>query len=472
VEVENLTRNILDCPKEKLVDTNPYSDYVPRKGSEFQFSVITPIVGGGAVAGKSDSITPIRVSGIRGHLRFWWRVARGIECKSIKELREREGEIWGAADWPSPVLIEVEQPIKKLNNRNPPDHGFPKYGPQAYALFSAKDESILEEGFCFNLKVRWLKLEKLQMLRNKENEELEHQNKEPKARFIRDIGTDVEEALKAWANFGGIGTRTRRGCGALFCDQLAIKSVNEIKRFRFRALFNDNCDKNDPINAWSVSVGAIMSFRQLRGGPHDKKIEKFNKFKKIKEIKTIKGIPGRSYWPEPDTIRKITGCALKPPNLNDADHSIPLTPVGYFPRAELGLPIVFHFADGPNRKPAVKSLDPPDVMLIPTKPDGKDGTRMASPVITRPIKLATGESIALVVILNSQISYPLRLIGNSPQLPYDINQKMIRDTALANYPNSPLGPSAVGKAARSSDGSALEGFINFAEDEKHFVEVM
>jgi hypothetical protein len=111
-------------------------------------------------------------------------------------------------------------------------------------------------------------------------------------------------------------------------------------------------------------------------------------------------------------------------------------------------------------------------MLIPITPNGKDGTRMASPVITRPLKLATGEAIAMIVVLNSQIVPPLRLVGKGPNLPFDISQDKIRNIALASYHKSPLGPSISKGVARSPKGSALEAFIIFAKDESHFVEVI
>ena len=441
----------------------------PHPGSEtkiYEVQVITPIFGGGAEAGVNDPVTLIRPSSIRGHLRFWWRATRGAKCKTVAELRQREGEIWGSVDNPSPVTIEVEKlSIGVPKKRSYPDYGFPdKFGPEAYALFSAKENNsdIICEGFSFSLIVRWLKHDKLQRIREKENEELLRLNKPTKEKYIDDIGPDVDEALRVWINFGGIGGRTRRGCGALFNEQLAIKSIEDLHGYSFGLLYK--LGSEDSLDAWSQSVQTIKDFRQsFRGPKHKKQIHT------RRGVRTISAF-GRSYWPEPDSIRKITGCALKPPNINNFDHSIPQTPTKFFPRAELGLPILFHFADGPGKKPAMSNLDPPDVMLVPIAPDGKDGTRMASPVITRPLKLATGKHIAMIVILNSQNLPQLRLVGNSPNLPYDIMQYKIINTALTSYHKSPLGPPRSKKVARSPRGSALEAFISFAKDEKQFKE--
>ena len=52
----------------------------------FKINVITPLLGGGAVAKQPDPITPIRVSSVLGHLRFWWRATAGRRYKTIDQL--------------------------------------------------------------------------------------------------------------------------------------------------------------------------------------------------------------------------------------------------------------------------------------------------------------------------------------------------------------------------------------------------
>ncbi|VVB63949.1 RAMP superfamily protein [uncultured archaeon] len=451
----------LNCPKKPL-NVEPYPDSVTK---EYEIQVITPLFGGGVEAGENDPITLVRPSSIRGHLRFWWRVTRGARCKSIPELLQRESEIWGSVNNPSSVVIEVNKiNTKETSRRSPPDYGFSdRLGPELYALFSAKKE-ICSEGFSFVLTIRWLQHKKLQQMRDGENKELENSNAWPKAKFIDDIGPDVKEALQAWVNFGGIGGRTRRGCGALFCKQLAIDSIAEFNRYPFNILYKSSF--SDPLRAWSESVRVIKNFRQsFRGLKHDKIIPTRRGSKTIRVF-------GRSYWPEPDSIRKITGCSLKKPNKNNFDHSIPQTPTDFFPRAELGLPIIFHFADGPGKNSALSNIDPPDVTLIPVTSNGKDGTRMASPAITRPLRLATGEDIAVIIVLNSKPLPPLKLVGDGPNLPHDIAQNKIANSALASYPRSPMGPSAVTGEIHSKKGSALEAFINYAKDDEQFKEVL
>lgn len=469
-----MPRSMPKFPTNVPATINPHPDMVTRT---YKIEVITPLFGGGVEAGKVDPEHPIRESAIRGHLRFWWRVTRGLKYSSVDALRQRESEIWGSSTNPSPVIIEVEQPKEEsLQPRYPPNYEFSKYGPESYVLFSAKDKEvpICKENFSFTLHVYWLDHDTLKQQRRKENEELKRAHKEPKPDTIDDIGPDVEYALKTWVNFGGIGARTRRGCGALYCHELSLKTMDECKDYPFTVLFNNSAPHANPLQSWNKSVEAIRSFRQLRsGGSHTKIIPTH------KGTKVITVPASRSYWPEPDSIRKITGCALKPPNLNSSDHSVPVTPTVYFPRAEFGLPIIFHFADGPAKKMAASPvLDPPEVTLIPTrkgdKPDErKDGTRMASPVITRPLKLNAETCVSIIVILKFPDLPVLRLTGKLNSLPKDFDpKKVVRNKNLANYNNSPLGLPALGKIPRSEEGSALKAFIAFAQERPNNFEVV
>ncbi len=79
--------------------------------------------------------------------------------------------------------------------------------------------------------------------------------------------------------------------------------------------------------------------------------------------------PGRSYWPEADTIRKLT-------KKSKPSHKQPVTTVDAFPRAVFGMPIIFDFNDRTK-------TDPPKTTLLPVV-DGKKKGRLASALILRP----------------------------------------------------------------------------------------
>jgi hypothetical protein len=51
---------------------------------QYTIEIVTPMFGGGAKAGIVDEKMPIRVTEIRGHLRFWWRLLYGKNYSSLE----------------------------------------------------------------------------------------------------------------------------------------------------------------------------------------------------------------------------------------------------------------------------------------------------------------------------------------------------------------------------------------------------
>jgi hypothetical protein len=89
----------------------------------------------------------------------------------------------------------------------------------------------------------------------------------------------------------------------------------------FSALHIKDNGNSNAISAWKQSIQTLQTFRQGndigRNPGEDPKR------------------PGRSRWPEPETIRKITGS-------RDLKHQrMAAVPDDGFPRADLGLPIIF-----------------------------------------------------------------------------------------------------------------------------------
>ena len=81
-----------------------------------------------------------------------------------------------------------------------------------------------------------------------------------------------------------------------------------------------------------------------------------------------------------------------------------------FPARHLGMPIIFHFADSPGKTQSAKSfMDPKDAEVLPAMTDSagnvviengqpKSLSRMASPVITRPVCINGQWRPALIVL--------------------------------------------------------------------------
>jgi CRISPR-associated protein Cmr1 len=254
----------------------------------------------------------------------------------------------------------------------------------------------------------------------------------------------VEPALWAWVNFGGLGSRTRRGCGAIVCKNFAEKSCNELlaklKTFMgdpavvrewptLAAAFLVGREQNQSLDAWNEVIKHFQHFRQGTGLGRN--------------LGEQRNRPGRSRWPEPETIRRVTERRLR-------KHSrLTHIPDDAFPRAELGLPIVFHFQE---------QGDPPDTVLYPDNDSkGQKRERMASPLILKPLALTNGKFVPLIVRLNTLAlnGVDLRRGEQSLQLP---QTTVIRDPKLATYRDSPM-------QNRSPNGSAIEAFIAYAKSQ-------
>lgn len=460
----------IDMPK-KIIPNCPA---IPAKRTDrkqtlaYDIELVTPMFGGGAVAGTPDSTLPIRPTAIRGHLRMWWRLTLGQ--KLGLGMWRREEEVFGSTEFPSPLTVMVE-PLCKFQTVEP-TYG-ERFGPIAYALFSAVEnkQQVVREGGRFRMHISWLDTDMLNRQRATQNRALRAAKKKPLPDRIEDIGPDIEAAIAGWLAFGGLGARTRRGCGSVSCEQFDLSKLPAISADVFigpKAAF--------AMEAWKSAVEAYRFFRQTPRGPiHQKAI-------KTKDgTKTIR-VPGRSYWPEADSIRLITGCSLKsashsgassvPPDQNPHDHSTPIVPnsaLPSFPRALLGLPINFHFADGPGRHVSAKSnKDPKDVQILPVLLDvsGKKVRmdRMCSPVITRPLQVNREWHPAVIVF--------------KQDLPTGVGFELIGTNAMANGQDLaqpvPL-PQVVNHSLASvrpmkGKSSAIDAFISYLQSNQ-FVKV-
>jgi CRISPR-associated protein Cmr1 len=429
-EGDVLPRKIGDCPK-KPEKVNPHPGSETRT---YEIQVITPIFGGGVKAGENDPFTPIRPSSIRGHLRFWWRATRGARCTTVAELRQREGEIWGTTECPSQVILEaaiISQGTTYPCAHIPEGKNFARFKEShpGYALFpcqgNKKDGTPIAR--CTSKISFKLKLTNPQSLCQ-----------------------DVNAAVWAWTNFGGVGARTRRGCGALYCQELSPSDTSSIESWygsrlkSFDIVLNHTRGwptlpdsllvrgSSNVMQAWAEVVGIMQTFRQGQDVGRNPGASPNR--------------PGRSRWPEPETIRSAT-------SRRDPKHSrMPRIPNDAFPRAEFGLPIVFHFKD---------YGDPEDTELYPVV-NGEEKTRMSSPLILRPMVCRNSEVQQMILCLRASSSDEV-VLKKAPGSP---TFTKIRDPTLNSYPQSPLGSSKSGVPVRSPSGSAIEGFLAYATENK------
>ncbi len=321
------------CPKAAQAAWNNTPQSAPTQIT-ICCKLITPMYGGGVTAGEVDCKMPIRASALRGQLRFWWRLLKATSYPNSKALFKAECDLWGGISSTGPKASQVTLQIKGSPVRSR-DLIESKLGERLRNEFDyvlildrsrRENPMLLEEGYEFKLI-------------------LSFNSATPAAQKA-----EVKEALRWWLSFGGVGARTRRGLGAVeatSCNPV-LKPVSgkEVKAKGGRMVLRPAV--NNAVGAWRDAVKKLKEFRQ---GPR---------------VGRNPG-PGRSYWPEPDAIRRSsqTWAPQHPPqHLVDA-----------YPRAAFGLPIVFHFKD---------RGDPPDHTLKPDRPDRPDSDRMASPLILRP----------------------------------------------------------------------------------------
>ncbi len=360
----------------------------------FHLTVETPMVGGGVVAGEVDQERPIRVSSIRGHLRYWWRLLNWIDGNGT--MRQNEADVWGSIENRSEISVDItEMPTSVSLRRRDDNFGFAPFGSEAYALFSSRqnNQDIAREGFTFTLKLKY-----------------------PKR-----LKDDVRLALSAWIYFGGIGARTRRGCGTLSCQEKLV-DINEIlkKNSNIALWWRSNPEAN-ALSAWKNTVECYRQYRQSRTHPR-----------------------GRSKWPEPDSLRDMTGCRdPMHPNLQPPDM------LPSFPRASLGLPIIFHFAHGSNKPPRYSTAkDPYDVQILP-----ENSNRMSSPVITKAL-FYKGKWYQSVIILPHE---------------HALSMNITTDIRGGHFAIKPLNSNiyqTLAPMARATN--AISGFENFISATKGF----
>ncbi|MER3438526.1 MAG: type III-B CRISPR module RAMP protein Cmr1, partial [Chloroflexota bacterium] len=181
---------------------------------ELDLKVVTPMFGGSDTPGEVDPELPVRGSTIRGHLRFWWRACVAHRYATGEQLFASESELWGATSGSEglPAKIDVEVEIRHPGVAYPaesqpmsPQQWMRDDGYPAYALFPFQRQTSTNQppkrARCdveFTLRV-WLAA---------------HVKDDERGRLER----EARAAVWAWITFGGIGARTRRGCGTLWTD--------------------------------------------------------------------------------------------------------------------------------------------------------------------------------------------------------------------------------------------------------------
>ncbi|MGI6083251.1 MAG: type III-B CRISPR module RAMP protein Cmr1, partial [Limnochordia bacterium] len=255
-------RGIPTCPSKPV--TRPHAELVRK---ELQIKSLTPILGGGTTTSRLDRHSFVRGGTIRGLLRYWWRACR-VDT-SFKELTNSEQELFGAASQPGRLALSLGDvaatPVAR-NYRFPDVVRFPFMGKGAADI---NQESAM---ISFTLRLD----------------------------YPQQYEQEIEDALWAWSNFGGIGMRTRRGAGALVVSDYAPDSTGMLTE-RLKKLCQGASQSSWSILSPRVFYGPVSPDA---GSAWDSVTQKLFEFRQYPYGRVAQR--GRSRWPEADSIRRIT----------------------------------------------------------------------------------------------------------------------------------------------------------------------
>ncbi len=370
----------MECEEDRTLklrtpSSSPPSGHIPVTVNDnwhkLQVTTITPVYGGGVTAGEPDAELPVRASSIRGQLRFWWRLLH--RTHHGRALFTAERQLWGAMGQPNrDYASKVRLRVREVSNVRW----------EACARFSQGRDGRYRStpNFLHNIPPYAMFPGQGRLARDRRSIENDPADVLlPGLGFVLDVEcpsdrwSEVEQTLRWWASFGGLGTRTRRGLGSVRVAELTPVTPEEVVVVGGQ-LVQKRPTMGNPNAAWRIAVDALQKFRQdinLGRNPGQQPNR-----------------PGRSRWPEPDALRLITG---KTRVKADGVALTPQHPAGnVFPRARFGMPIIFHFQGERGDQQA----DPGDISLQPAHWD-----RMASPLILKAMALDAEQFAACALLL-------------------------------------------------------------------------
>jgi len=346
---------------------------------QLTIKTITPMFGGGAVE-REVGESPIRASSIRGHLRFWWRATTRLRYSSAEELYQIERNIWGDVENPSPVTLQVE--VTKPGEDVSPDvyRGNARLGPKAgYFLYPfAGSQNQVEASGRKNVEF---------VLR------VTYQSEFPSE-------PEVRRAIRAWLTVGGIGARTRRGCGAIVCDDNSWlpQSINDTNYFQSIMPQQESHNHFSSLSGGWVCVGPLVSNSEeawMNLGSFWSRFRKGHFTGKRPGYKPMDGCE----WSDHRTLK------------NGVQGSIALA------KPYLGLPIIYQKFD----------------QAFEGSLTSETTDRMSSPIILRPIKFADGTIRPMIVFLPGRNPTAIRIDGQKVDLEVPVTDPVL-NSLRATHP--------------------------------------
>lgn len=405
--------------------------------------LLTPIIGGGVRPMEPDRAQPVRVTALRGALRWWWRVLQPDEPERspqerLKRLRENERLLFGGVagkgegekdNVPSLVRVGVvvtQAPTlvpagyhKDIGGRLGPLPEWAIGRELGYALFplqlpraalmewsakhpgqAAPTQSVITS-LEFKLSVE---LDRVALRARCRARLGEQATEEQVTQDANRRAASVLAALRWWLHWGGVGARTRRGFGAV-----GLRGAAEVEN---GAGLIDAATLTKPPEAVDLPrlnngasvpgdrptlFGAQLLRRASSSGINDPAAEHRLLVSALRDMRQRPGYardpgqgnrPGETRWPEAELMkhRLAQGQGLRHVLRLPTAKPDQLTA----PRAAFGLPIIVQFKD--------RGDDQANGQIVPSV-RGVETDRWASPVLLRPQQLPDGKIVAGVLIL-------------------------------------------------------------------------
>ena len=208
--------DIPQCP------TAPDVEHLLLQKRSYQIQLLTPMFGGGVDASTPDESFPIRPTAIRGQLQFWWRATVGAQYATKEDLRKAQSDIWGSTDQASRVMVQVNDVRMGSPSRCAEFQWKPKArkGKGGWRInwlkpFNRSDSSLPYALFPFQGKTPVAKIDAEST--NPPSSCIRSGKFQVQIECPRDLWNQLEPAIWAWVNFGGLGGKNTE---RVWCDLL------------------------------------------------------------------------------------------------------------------------------------------------------------------------------------------------------------------------------------------------------------
>jgi CRISPR-associated protein Cmr1 len=286
---------------------------------------------------KVDEVCWLRGSEVKASLRFWWRALYGHAYSTSEDLHKAESRLFGSAKGnegetsPVAVVVTEKRRTRTVCADNVQDARKVVYfAGQKMKRNDPPGADLMDAGATASISLVFRK------------------------GFEGSLRKEVEGALVAWLVFGGVGSRTRRGAGAMAPVDVGQAGLIEYPTSQEKMDAYLKCI-SEPTPSFHGSFFSLKNkARLLRSqagqtaqAAHAGMADHWRSFRQNRRhhAKWRGNVEdyGQNRWPEADMVRDATNTAMGNNHQCHSQHR----GLRLVPRALLGLPIIIHFPDQP-----------------------------------------------------------------------------------------------------------------------------